>query len=346
MVLAVINLIIGMVAGLIRIGWGIPINEIAIHHGALMVGGFLGTLILLEKVIPLKNKVFLILPLLNALGLLMIIPGLFNLGLLFLMAGSISLLSVFVYYILQQPHEISNKIMATGALCQIIGHLMLFSKHFYPAAFPWWMGFILFVIVGERVELSKFLPVTQMAKKLLVVLFIIFLLGLTLPFHGIGKFLSGLSLVGISLWLLRHDVISIGLKKKGMTHFSAFALLAGCVALMLTGIFLISLPDIPFAYDAIIHTFFIGFAFSMIFAHGPIILPGVLGLIVKPYHPILYIPLCASLISLVVRLVADINLLPNIFRLWSGWGSVISILFYFIVLAIITFAKVAHAKAT
>lgn len=345
MLLAVINLIAGITAGLMRLGWEIPLGQFTVHHGALMVGGFLGTLILLEKVIPLKNKALLILPSLNALGILMTIPGQFNLGLLFLLGGSLSLLFVFVYYILRQPHELSVKIMATGAVCQIIGHIMLFSKHFYPAAFPWWMGFILLVIVGERVELSKFLPVTPLAKNILVVLCIAFLSGLILPFHGTGKYISGLSLASISLWLLRYDAISIGLKKNGLTHFSAFALLAGCLALMFTGIFLIALPDLPFAYDAIVHTFFIGFAFSMIFAHGPIILPGVLGLSVKPFHPILYIPVCTSLLSLIVRLLADTNIVSPMLKLWSGWISVVSILFYFISLATITFVKV-HANAT
>lgn len=96
MLFAFANLIIGMTAGLIRIGWSFPLNSIAIHHGAIMVGGFLGTLILLEKVIPLKRKILLALPVVSALSLVMIIPGFFNIGQMLLITGAVGLLGVFI----------------------------------------------------------------------------------------------------------------------------------------------------------------------------------------------------------------------------------------------------------
>jgi len=52
-VFAVINLLTGLWAGLIRSGWNFPGTPLAVHHGAIMVGGFLTTLIILEKVVPL-----------------------------------------------------------------------------------------------------------------------------------------------------------------------------------------------------------------------------------------------------------------------------------------------------
>lgn len=345
MLFAFANLLIGMLAGLIRIGWSFQMNSVAIHHGAIMVGGFLGTLILLEKVIPLKRKILLALPVINAFSLVMIIPGLFHLGQVLLITGAVGLLIVFILYFRKQPADLSIMLMIAGACCQVIGHIMLITKQFYPLAFPWWMGFILFVIVGERVELSKFLPVTVQNKYLLISLLVLFLIGVVLPFHGTGKYLSGISLISIALWLLRHDVISIAIKKKGLTRFSAAALLTGCLLLLLTGVLQISLPDLPFAYDAIVHTFFLGFAFSMIFAHGPIILPGVLGLNVKPYHSLLYIPLAAMILSLILRLLGDMMVLPYIVRQWSGWVSAGSVLLYFILLLCITVIKLRHAKA-
>jgi len=35
-----LSLIIGMLAGLFRLGWSIPIGQVAGEHGALMVGSF------------------------------------------------------------------------------------------------------------------------------------------------------------------------------------------------------------------------------------------------------------------------------------------------------------------
>lgn len=345
MLFAFANLLIGIMAGLIRIGWSFSIDSIAAHHGAIMVGGFLGTLILLEKVIPLKIKILFALPVVNALSLVMIIPEFYHIGQICLITGAIGLLVVFMLYFRKQPRDLSVMLMIAGACCQITGHIMLVTKQFYPMAFPWWMGFILFVIVGERVELSKFLPVTKQNKYLLLGILFLFLIGILLPFHGMGKYLSGIALVSIALWLLRYDVISIAIKKNGLTRFSAAALMTGCLALMLTGVFLISLPDLPFAYDAMVHTFFLGFAFSMIFAHGPIILPGVLGLNVKPYHPLLYLPLIAMIGSLMLRLLADTMVLSYTVRQWSGWISAGSILVYFMLLLSISVIKHMHAKA-
>ncbi|MBA4054859.1 MAG: hypothetical protein C0490_09120 [Marivirga sp.] len=345
MLFAFANLVIGIMAGLIRIGWSFPTNSVSMHHGAIMVGGFLGTLILLEKVIPLKKKILFALPVINALSLVMIVPRFYLIGQIFLMIGAVGLLIVFLLYFRQQPEDLSTMLMITGACCQIIGHVMLIAKEFYPIAFPWWMGFILFVIVGERVELSKFLPVTRQNKYLLIGFLVLFLIGLVVPFHGTGKYLSGLGLITIAIWLLKHDVIAIAIKKEGLARFSAAALMSGCLSLMFTGVFMISLPDLPFAYDAIVHTFFLGFVFPMIFGHGPIILPGVLGLNVKPYHPLLYIPLGTMILSLILRLLSDTMVLPYIVRQWSGWVSAGSILLYFMLLLRITVIKLRYAKA-
>ncbi len=43
----------------------------------------------------------------------------------------------------------------------------------------------------------------------------------------------------------------------------------------------------------------------MIFAHGPIILPGVLGITLKPYHPIVYVWLFLVQSSLLLRIGCD-----------------------------------------
>jgi hypothetical protein len=344
MLLAITNLLIGIIAGLLRIGWELPVNSVAVHHGALMVGGFLGTLILLEKVIPLKKNIFLLLPFLNALGVLVAIPDLYRIGVAFLLLGAVSLLFVFIYYLKNQPGDMSVHLMILGAISQITGHIMLITKLFYPMAFPWWMGFILFIIVGERLELSKFLPVTKKNKNTLLVFTLLFLTGVCLPFHSFGKYISGFGLCLIALWLLRHDIISLSLRKNGLQKFSGIALLTGCLALLLTGIFLLTLPALTFAYDAIVHTFFLGFAFSMIFAHGPFILPGVLGLAIKPFHPVLYLPLITLLSSLMLRILCDLSVLPYFLRLPSGWGSAASIVLYFILLIVLTIRS-SHAKS-
>ncbi|MBK5277691.1 MAG: hypothetical protein JJE09_02395 [Bacteroidia bacterium] len=344
MALAVINLIAGMWAGLIRIGWDFPIVPLAVHHGAIMVGGFLTTLIALEKVIPLKHNYLLAIPFISALSLMMAIPGYFQPGLLFLVAGSIGLFFILAYYLYLYPRDLSALIMLGGAACLVIGNAMLVQVKFYPSTLPWWMGFIVLTITAERLELTKFLPVSKNAKYILCCFLILFLLGAIIDFHGMGKYISGIALLSIATWMLKHDVISIGLKKEGLTKFSSTALLLANFWLILEGVLLIVLPDAPFSYDILVHIFFIGYTFSMIFAHGPIILPGVLGITIKPFHPILYGWLFLVQGSLLLRLSFDIfeNLEG---RRISGILSAAGILIYFVTLVVLVIHSRYRSRA-
>jgi len=332
-----------MFSGLGRFGVSMPVPEAYVHHGAIMVGGFLGSLIMLEKVIPLKKTIFYIGPLLSASSILVFIFGSFQGAVTMLIVASIVFIAVYSTY-LRTQQTLYLWLALMGAVCWLVGNVLLLSERFYPVAFPWWMGFLLFTIVSERLELSKFLPVTKHQKNVLVAFLGLFVIGLLLPFHGIGTYFSGLALLFISIWLMRYDVIRITLKKEGLARFTAIALLCGYVALLLEGFFLIVLKEAPLGYDVIVHTFFLGFIFSMIFAHGPIILPGVLELNVKPYHPVLYVPLLTLLISLVIRIGADVTLLSYIWRSVSGWISMTSILLYFFLMMVLTVRAYRQVK--
>jgi hypothetical protein len=334
MLLAVLNLLAGLTAGLTRIGWELEIPRLAPSHGAIMVGGFLGTLIALEKLIPLKNKLLYLIPVLSGGSLIMFFVGMSQEAILMITTASLFLSGVFVYYYVKH-RELQYLIMLAGALCWLIGNVLLYSRNFYPLSFPLWLGFILLIIVGERIEITKFLPVTKKEKSILFALLIGYVLSSFLSFHGIGNIVAALSLIGISLWLLRYDVITISISKHGLTRYVAVALLCGYMALLLCGVFLISLRDSIMSYDTVVHTFFLGFVFSMIFAHGPIILPGVLGISLKPYHKVFYLWLIVLQVSWLTRAYADNSLDPYL-RQISGAVSAVAILGYFISLATIT----------
>lgn len=331
-----INLIIGLTAGLTRIGWRIDVPAISVHHGAIMVGGFLGALISLEKAIPIGKRWVFIVPALCALTPLIAIELFHDAGLWFLLAGSIGLSCIQCSYLIRFPHEPSMTLMLVGACCLMVGNVMLMHTSFYPSAFPWWMGFVLCTIVGERLELSKFLPVSLIARRLLFGLLLVFIVGLVLPFHQIGKYLSGIALAGIAIWLLKNDVIRIGLRGDGLVKFSSTALLLANSALLIEGLLLVVLPDGAFSYDTLVHLFFLGFAFSMIFAHGPIILPSVLGIPRKPYHSMLYVWLMLLHLSVVLRMVGN-TIIDIELRKVAGAVSVMAILGYFVTVAILVY---------
>jgi hypothetical protein len=134
------------------------------------------------------------------------------------------------------------------------------------------------------------------------------------------------------------------MRKDGLPRFVAMALTCGYVSLLGTGVLMLSLDNEPLAYDAVVHSFFIGFIFSMIFAHGPIILPGVVGITVKPYHKILYLWLVLLHASWVIRICGDI-ILDFSLRKHSGYITALAILGYLITIASLTgMTQRRHAK--
>lgn len=334
MMLAILNLLAGLWAGLLRMGWELPLTPVAAHHGAIMVGGFLTTLIILEKVVPLKRNLLLAIPMVSALSLLIVLPGSYHPGLVFLMAGSAGLFAVLGYYLYLYPRDLSAGLMLMGAGCLLIGNVMLIQKQLYMMAFPWWMGFLLLTITAERLELSKFLPVSSDNKLWLLGFLGLFLAGLLMPFHGPGKYLSGTALAAVAVWMLKFDVIRVGLRKEGLTRFSSLALALANGWLILEGLLLMLLPELAYSYDMLVHVFFIGFVFSMIFAHGPVILPGVLGIVFRPYHAILYVWLFLLDGSLLLRVAADATGQPE-WRKIAGILAVAGILLYFMTLVVL-----------
>ncbi len=326
--LAVVNLLVGLWAGLLRAGWQLPGTTVATHHGAVLVGGFLTTLIDLEKIIPLKKTWMLVIPVVSAGSLLIAWPGMFY-GFYLMIAGAAGLMMVLGFYAYRHPKDLATILMMAGAGCLLIGDVMLLKRQFYPMAFPWWMAFLLLTITAERLELSKFLPVTIRHKATLVALLSLFVLGLVFSFHGSGNIMSGCAAIGVSLWMLRHDVMGIGLKKQGLVRFSAVALVIANGWLMVEGVLLVLAPQTALAYDMAVHVFFLGYTFSMIFAHGPIILPGVLGIQVRPYHPVLYVWLFITQGALMFRVIMDGFENPYA-RYWSGIVSGVGIMLYFL----------------
>lgn len=340
--LAMVCLITGLWTGLSRIGWDIYILPLTAHHGAIMVGGFLGSLISLEKIIPLKKKGLYIIPFLSAISVLFFYINLPTLSIISLIISSAGLSLVFIYYFYIERSAI-YMLMLIGALSWLTGNVLLLTKFLYPLAFPWWVGFPLFIITAERLELMKFLPVNKLQKNIFISILLCFTIGLLFSFQGIGNIISGLSLMGISIWLMRYDLIGITIRKNGLPKFIAVALLAGYVALLLTGIFFITFSNQWLAYDALVHSFFIGFVFSMIFAHGPVILPGVLGIFAKPFHKILYLWLILLHSSWLMRIFADLYV-NQMLRKASSIVTVIAIIGYFLSLAILTISHQRNAK--
>ena len=339
--LAILSLILGIWGGWVRMGWAIQIpSAIPIsQHGIFMVGGFLGTLVSLERVATLHKTILLGIPLMFGLSIPFFLFDLPNISYLLLISGSIGYLGVCVYNYKKYKSE-GDLLLLAGATFQILGHFTLSKTNSYPIAFAAWMLFLLFTIVGERLELTRFLPKGKFQK--IELYFWLFLVMFTSALYhfGTAKILS-LSLIGLSQWLIRNDIALLNIKKQNSYKFLGFSLLTAFAWLAITGI--IGFLSGPFLYDALLHAFFIGFVLNMILAHAPIIFPALLKINHKPFHPTYYLWLIILNLSLGLRIIGDFQENSD-WRLFGGIFNGIAFIAFLLNVAFLILKKQLYAK--
>jgi hypothetical protein len=304
--LAIAALIVATFAGLARLGWQLPVAmaSISSQHGPLMICGFLGVVISLERAVAIGRRWAYLGPLLAAVGVIAAIAGISFAPWLFL-AGSLVLLAASIDIVRRQP-ALFTFILALGALCWSAGNASWVSGSSAHEIVSWWLAFPILTIAGERLDLSRFMPPSSFAKTLFTVITLAIVVGLLGAGIGWGG-IFGAALVALALWLLRYDIARRTVRNRGLTRFTAVCLLSGYAWLAVGGGVMLAegglLPGSP-SYDAVLHAIVLGFVFSMIFGHAPIIFPAVLRVPV-PYHAYFYVPLALLHISVLLRLAGD-----------------------------------------
>jgi len=298
-----------------------------------MVCGFLGTLIGVERAIALGAVWPYAAPLLTAVGALALLAGLPAPPLMTL--GSLGLMAIFAVIVHRQC-VLATVIMALGAFLWFVGNSGWLLGWPVAQVVPWWSGFLVLTIAGERLELSRLLRLSGLHHVLFLLAVSLLLVGLLLLTTGFayGARVSGVGMVALAWWLLRYDIARRTVWQTGLTRFIAVCLLSGYVWLGVGGALTWRFAGVlagPY-YDAMLHTVFVGFVFAMIFAHAPIILPAILGRTTSPYRPALYVPLLLLHASVLLRVVGDLaGWWPG--RQWGGLLNVLAILLFLITMA-------------
>ncbi len=312
LILGFASLVSGVLAGLARLGWKIPLPsaQMELMHGPLMVCGFLGTVIGLERAVALGYRWAYVGPLLTGLGGIALLLGFpFPMGAIAMVFGSAWLLTGTILIMLRQ-RELFMVTMALGAASWLAGNLLWLSGTPVHGVAALWINFLVLTIAGERLELSRFLPPSPGAKQIFAIILAVLLAGGFLSGTSIGIVMYGIGLLGVALWLLQKDIARRTIKEHGLTRFIAVCLLSGYAWLAIGSITLLTAGNLAgVAYDAVLHSILIGFVFSMIFGHAPIIFPAVVR-VKMPYHWTFYLPLLALHTSLIIRLVGDGMTLP------------------------------------
>lgn len=308
LILGFVGLVVGAGAGLARLGWGVPAvaASAAALHGPLMICGFFGVVIALERAVAIGRLWAYLGPLLAGLGTVLAVSGSADLAPWLYLGGGLVLTaaSLDVY---RRQTALFTFTLALGAACWPVGTALWTAGAPVHAVVTWWLAFLVLTIAGERLELSRFLPPSRFAKTAFAVILgviVVALLGAARPWGGP---LFGLGLLALAGWLLAKDIARRTVRNTGLTRFIAVCLLSGYAWLVVGGAIVLVAgglaPGSP-SYGAAMHALALGFVFSMVFGHAAIIFPAVLRVAV-PYHPSFYVPLALLHLSLVVRLAGD-----------------------------------------
>lgn len=331
--IAIIALLAAMWGGLIRMGWDYPpiIQIIPAIHGPLMLVGFLGTLISIERAVALRLRWAYLAPLLSVLSTLILFLNLgSHTGILTTTLSSIALLMIFAV-IVNRHFTLYTSTMALSVVIWMLGNLIWLADSPVSRIVNWWAGFLILMIVGERLELSRIQRLSQRTLILYSIALGVFLAGLVLDAlenqldtaTTLGARVIGLGMIAIALWLARFDLARRNIRQQGLTRFIALCLLLGYFWLGVSGglRFYFGGATGGFIYDAILHSVFLGFVISMIFGHAPIILPSILGRPIQ-YHSRFYLHLILLHLSLVLRVIGDLTFNP----LWRQWGAMLNVI--------------------
>lgn len=326
-------LVVGLVAGLERLGWAFGVQASwALLHGPLMVAGFFGTLISLERAVALDRRLAYTAPALFGAGTLLTLAGSRLAGPLLLTLGSAGLVGIF-YEALRLQQASFLLVMAAGAVALLIGNALWLLGQPVPSVVLWWVAFLVLTIAGERLELSRMLLHGARVERQFLGIVGLFGLSLLLTFvhPSLVWHLVGGALILLALWLLRFDVARHTVHQKGLTRFIAWCLLLGYGWLLVGGFVMLYRGQLiagPW-YDAALHAVLVGFVFSMVFGHAPIIFPSVLGVPVA-WRPFFYGHLVLLHLALLVRLVGDIAG----WLAWRRWGGLLNALAILIFLGV------------
>lgn len=298
-------LLAGLDAGLLLLGLPAPVTTERLPdvHGMLLVLGFVGTLISLERATAWARPLGFVAPALLGVGgiLLVTTPVPLMVAKIVLAAGAASFLLLYVpLWRRQYDAALLTQLLAAGLA--LAGAVIWIGQDTMTRIIPWLIGFLVLTIAAERVELARITMGPQAGIRLLLHGWGVtgaLIVGLVFP--DAGAILLGITLLSLTGWLIVHDVARRTIRASGVTRYMAACILAGYVWLAVAGVvLLLGYPTEQPAYDAVIHAIFLGYTFSMIMAHATTILPAVLH-IPLPYRPAFWAPIALLQVALVVR---------------------------------------------
>lgn len=326
---------------------GVPVPTVTgVNHGPLMIFGFLGGAIGLERTVAARTRWAWAGPAFHVIGVATLLFGAPQLisGLAF-SASFIVLGAIYALIYRRQP-VLSVIAQAAGVVPAVSASFLWAMGEPFAAFFPLAVVYVVATIIGERIELARISFATSGAEALITA-HLLFLVAAGLVFvvaDSPGFVLIAVGLITVAATTARVDVAKNLIRASGLPRYSAACMLAGYIWLVVAGLSWVAFghEDTGYSYDITIHTVFLGFVMSMIFAHAPIIVTSVLR-VSLPYHPAMYVPVIALHLGLLTRVTGAVGQNQVIYQI----GGVINIaaVLLFILTAVVSAVASSSASA-
>jgi len=340
-----VAMLAGLDAALVLLGLPAPVRteRWADVHGPLMVLGFVGTVVALERAVALapataaeraRPWAWAAPAGLGLGGLLLVTPAPLVAGRTSLLVGAVVLVALYGAA-WRRRADAAIAVQGLGALAAVGAALLWSADVPVPHLVPWLVAFLVLTVVGERLELMRVAPVPPVAERGVLGGACALVAGaaLALVWPGPGTAVLGASLLGLVALLARYDVARRTVRGAGLPRYMACAMLAAFAWLAVAGgTWLVAGPATGGPrYDALLHAVFLGFVMSMVMAHAPVILPAVLRRPL-PYRPVMYGPLALLHVTLAARVLADARDTAAVVQV-AGVGNVVAVLAFVAVAA-------------
>lgn len=330
--LVLAGMVMGIVTGLGRLG--MPVPEVAstrvMLHGPILIAGVFGTLIALERAVAMRTLLGRRWTIADGAAVssgaglvLLLVSGATLPAMAALVCGAALLVAVNLAFLRRSP-TLDVLTMVLGAIFLLMADAAWLAGRPIPFLTPWWIAFLVLTVVGERLELARLRAHGRMAQLTFATAVAAYVAALLLVVAdaGLGMRLSGAGMVAFAIWLLRFDIATMTIRRPGLPRFVAACLLAGYAWLGIAGV--VALASQPvwagFSYDAFLHATLLGFVFSMVFGHAPIIFPAVISRPIS-FHGFAYVPLVVLHFSVALRILADLagnQMVRQAAGVWTG----------------------------
>lgn len=302
-------LVAGIVGGLLRAGVAVPVpgdrawpGQAVLAHAFLMVCGFMGTVIGIERAVAVRQRFALAAPAGSALAGVLMLAGWPVASAWLVVLAALAFIAVNLAVVSRQKAAHTALLLA-GAMAWLIGNLLFALGAQAAAVVPWWFSFLVLTIAAERLEMTRLMRHRRGAAAALCACLGLMLAGAACfalsPVWG-GR-LYGASLVALAAWLVCFDIARRTVAAHGLSRYMAICLLLGYAWLAISGLAWIATSSGHAARDIALHALGLGFIFSMMLGHAPVILPA-LARVKLQFGGFFYVPLLLLHASLGVRL--------------------------------------------